>query len=140
MRGRCPVSMMSRQFTGGGQAHRGAQGEKGQRHQSQPCRGIILQSLMRRPVSSRTVLALAFLLSREAGRTLCPPVVSQATTQNLVGIQVMTPASLSPLPVAGERVLSSSELRKPLMKATWGQWRAPGPGHTFNSKVWILFF
>lgn len=51
--GRCPVSMMSRQFTGGGQAQRGVQGEKGQRHQSQPCRGIILQSLMRWPVSSR---------------------------------------------------------------------------------------
>ena len=40
--GRCPVSMMSRQFTGGGQAQRGVQGEQGQRHQFWPCRGIIL--------------------------------------------------------------------------------------------------
>lgn len=31
----------------------GYRGEKGQRHQSRPCRGIILQSPMRWPVSSR---------------------------------------------------------------------------------------
>lgn len=38
----------------------------------------------------------------------------------ILGIQVMTPESLSPLPVNGEGVLSPSGIMEPLMKAGWG--------------------
>lgn len=38
----------------------------------------------------------------------------------ILGIQVMTPESLSPLPVTGEGVLSSSGIMEPLMKVAWG--------------------
>lgn len=39
----------------------------------------------------------------------------------ILGIQVMTPESLSPLPVTGEGVLSPSGIMEPLLKAAWGQ-------------------
>ena len=47
----------------------------------------------------------------------------------VLGIQVMTSESLSPLPVTGEGILSPSGFMKPLLKAAWGsRWIAPGPG------------
>lgn len=90
MGGRCPVSKMSKQFTGDGQPQRGAEGDGG-RTPVLALQGLILLSLMRWPKSSRTLLAF-----REAGRTLCPPVAScsNATTQRLG--PATTPKSLPP--------------------------------------------
>lgn len=59
----------------------------------------------------------------------------------ILGIQVMTPESPSPLPVTGEGVLSPSGIMEPLMQAAWGQKvDSPRTWHTFSSKVRMPFF
>lgn len=76
----------------------------------------MLQSLMRWPVSSRNGPGL--YRERQAG-----PMSTSGKMQQyhpILGIQVMTPESLSPLPVTGEGVLSPSGIMEPLMKAAWG--------------------
>lgn len=136
--GRCPVSMMSRQFTGGGRAQRGVEGGKGQRHQSWPWRGIVLQSLMRWPVRSRNGPCLS---SGEAGGTLCPPVAAAAVPPP----STWRPGDDSRVPFSSAcnwgGVLSPSGIMEPLMKMAWGQQvHIPRTWHTFSSKVRMLFF
>lgn len=115
MGGRCPVSKMSKQFTGDGQPQRGAEGDGG-RTPVLALQGLILLSLMRWPESSRNEHSLPSV--RQAGPYVHQWQAAAMPPPNAwVQRQLQSPFLLS---VTGE-VLSPGGVMEPLMKVGWGQ-------------------
>lgn len=124
---RCPVSKMSKQFTGDGQPQRGAEGGWGQSISPGPVgRHLAVPDEM--ACEEQAHMLHAF---HEAGRTLCPLVAScsNTTTQHLGSRRHSKVPSSSECNRA--EVLSPRRIMEPLMKGAWGgssRSVSPGPG------------